>query len=157
MQIRVVDLKLGASSLQNTPVDLPRITSGEAGLNLNYRALTDVAPAQLRILSVFSLVQGGQQTPKLLFFLQGERRPFAIDGFKIQYTDFPIVRADTVAPQLRAFSHYLVQCNPEVGVDRWTYDFLRGQPPKVLEKDIVILATALGGVLQQVDASAAGQ
>ena len=88
---------------------------------------------------------------RLMLFLKGHRRPFLAAANLIHYQAFPFPHAGTLVPQLRAFTHYLWENNLSLAVDRNTYDFLRGKMPERLVREVVVLATGLAELLEQVD------
>lgn len=156
MLIKVAQPKLASSNLALSPLQIPRLTPSEGGIDLNHRDAGAVAFSDVRLVSVFARDDGGMTPYRLLLFLAEHRRPFLAAANAIHYQGFPFPHAETLVPQLRAFVHYLRENHPGLAVDRATYDFLAGKLPVRLTQDVVILATGLSELLAQVDDVDAG-
>lgn len=151
MNIKVAHPKLAGSNLALSPLQIPRITPADGGIDLNHREAGQVPFSAVRLASVFAKDDGGMTPYRLMLFLDGHRRPFVAAANAIHYQAFPFPHAETLVPQLRAFVRYLFDNHPSLAVDRQTYDFLLGKMPERLTQEVVILATALSELLSQVD------
>lgn len=151
MFIKVAQPKLASSNLALSPLQVPRLTPAEGGIDLNHREVGAVPFAAVRLASVFAKDDGGMTPYRLMLFLEGHKRPFLAAANAIHYQAFPFPHAETLVPQLRAFVRYLRDNHPALAVDRGTYDFLTGKMPERLTQDVVILATGLSELLGQVD------
>lgn len=151
MPIKVAQPKLAGANLALSPLQIPRITPAEGGIDLNHREAAGVPFSALRLVSVFRKDDGGMTPYRLMLFIAGHRRPFVVAANVIHYQAFPFTHAETMVPQLRAFTRYLLENNPSLAVDRGTYDFLQGKMPERLTPDVAVLATGLAELLQHVD------
>jgi hypothetical protein len=156
MPIKVAQPQLTSSNLTLTPLQIPRLTPAEDGIDLHHRDAGRVPFSELRLASVFSRDDGGMTPYRLMLFLAGRRRPFLAAANAIHYQAFPFPHAETLVPQLRSFTRYLWENNPSLAVDRGTFDFLSGKMPEQLPHEVVMLATALSDLLAQVDEADGG-
>jgi hypothetical protein len=151
MLIKVIQPRLGAGTLAYSPLNLASVASAAEGLDLGHQQLGPTPFSSLRLISVFARNQGGQPAYRMLLFLHGHRRPFLIEGHRIHYGEFPLEPSDTVIKRLRDFVQHLCRRHPDVALDAATYEFLTGKPPLSLERDPLVLATALGETLRRLD------
>lgn len=151
MKVKVIEPRLLSPTLAYSPLRANRIGGAPSGLHIQHSEAGEVAFDALRLASVISTVESGQQVYHLILFVSGNRRPYLATANVVHYTDFPIPPSDTMLPRLRAFVAYLIEQNPALGIDRGTYDFLLGKPVRALDRDVTALTTSLGEVLSQVD------
>jgi WD40 repeat protein/serine/threonine protein kinase len=146
-QLRIVSAKLGERNLTLSPQAVNRLTSSGKGIHLNRRDIPPVPFGDILLAAAFQAKESGKSSPKVLFFLRRQSRPFIAEGTQIQFQDFSSVKAANLISSLRNFLLFLHRENPGMILERGTWEFM-GNPLVVLPlRDTVALATALAGEL----------
>jgi len=149
-QPRLISPSLGPSNARYTPIKCLRINRPERGLEFLGPLGREERPVEdLLLISVFDNTYDEQRELQMLCFVKGIRRPYLVNAAAVQFKDFPAVLGQGLVTSLRNLVRLLVTINPRMVLDRETYEFLQGGQPQELNKDPVILATALGTALEE--------
>ncbi len=148
-KIKVLDPRIGGLAVIDfEPVDPVAILPGEGELRFGR---PDLAPLPFAEVQLFALFQSNPREGSkvhLLLFQREHKRPLLVEIGQLHLHEFPLPKKESSVESLRLFGRYLSHCCPAAAVDRETYQFLATQrPPKVLERRVHDLATALGKLL----------
>lgn len=139
---KIVSPKLASTSLIYTPLPGHHVEGWEGGIDFKRQYISKILYEQILLLSVFKKIDMTDEKLLILIFIKGNERPIIVNADSIRYTDFPSVAGSNTISSLRNFVIFLFNHNPSLKVDELTYDFMLSMPPRVYEKDIVILSTA---------------
>lgn len=149
-QPRLVTPQLGPSKAMFTPINCLRLTRPERGLEFLGPLGREERPGEdVLLVSVFEATVETQKELQMLCFVKGIRRPYLIKAGAIHFKDFPGVLGQGSVASLRNLMRLLFAINPRIVLDQGTYDFMQGKPPIEFEKELVVLATALGTYLEE--------
>lgn len=143
----ILKYQLSASDIAFSPLPANRISTCPGGINLNRVDMQGVAFQDIALLSVFyrQSISDGQ----LLLFLNGYKKPFICDSFKINFTEFDGVKGENMQASIRNFIKLVQQHNPSLLLDDGTANFVQGKAQTEYSGDINQLTTALATALQQ--------
>jgi uncharacterized RDD family membrane protein YckC len=130
------------------PLACPRFTGADNNLGINRLDREQIPFDTIKALSVFGHQEAGEKKFTLFLFEKGQRRPLMVDASKIVFNDFEGVTGQMLLSSLRNFVGLVHQKNPNLIIDRRTYDFLSGQMPHPIKQDAHSLATGLGKALE---------
>ncbi len=130
------------------PLVCPRFTGADKNLGINRLDREQIPFETIRALSVFGHQEAGEKKFTLFLFEKGQRRPLMVDASKIVFNDFEGVKGQMLLTSLRNFIGLVHEKNPDLVIDRPTYDFLSGQLPTIIKQDAHSLATGIGRVLE---------
>ncbi|MDI6796955.1 MAG: RDD family protein [Desulfatibacillaceae bacterium] len=131
------------------PLACPRFTGANGNLGINRLDREQIPFETVRALCVFGHQEAGEKKFTLFLFEKGQRRPLMVDTSKIVFNDFEGVKGQMLLASLRNFVGLVHQKNPNLIIDRPTYDFLSGQMPTIIKQDAHALATGIGKALEE--------
>ncbi|MEW5734650.1 MAG: RDD family protein [Thermodesulfobacteriota bacterium] len=136
------------------PFSVPRLSGWEEGIDVNRKDKSRFSYSEISLVSVFGNVEENEKRFSVLIYIGTNRRGYLMEGSKIIFQDFPGVKDQMLLSSLRKFIAYLLEKNPDIHLDKRTYDFLQGVLPSLIKQDVACLATALGKVVESPEALA---
>lgn len=147
MRVAILPGKLPPGMHLFPPVTVPRLGGVPGGLDLGHPRYGTVPFGDLAALAVCTVPLEGAETPVLLLFAAGQRRPFLVRTTKVRAADFGLAGAAHRPEHLRALILHLAAQAPHLAVDSDTLDFLRGRMLCPRGDRLGDLADAIGLIL----------
>lgn len=123
---KVLEIKACSESALYSPLSIPFVASHPGGLHFNRPDRESANFEDLQQVSFFIEKEEKKSGYRMLFFVQGGRRPYLVDASNIRYNQFVEGDAVTVPESARKFLLFLLENNPQIAVDAKTDAFLNG-------------------------------
>lgn len=147
-QTTIIDCTPQQEDLRYSPQPCPRITGHAGGIDFNRNDIRRVAFENIRLVCTFAEETGPDETPVLLFFIDGSLRPYWIPANKISFGDFVNpVGTPSMKQSIQHFIDFLRLTNPRMAIDRPTGEFLTTGTIPILDKSPTRYATGLAQAL----------
>lgn len=127
-----------------SPLQSPSLSISGSDLNFNRVDMKTVPTDRIELVSVFSEEVKDEIIFRIIFFLNGMKRPLLLDVDTIRYNKFPGVRNETTMKSLTNFILYLLNKNPNIIIDRHTEEFLHGNQQNLIAVEPLDFITAMG-------------
>ena len=137
-KITVVFLEFLSANVAYSPLQCPKITAFENGIDINRAERKKIDYQQIEFISVFQM-----ETCKIVFFVKDSKRPYIADCDTIIFSDFPNVPGQSLLNSLRRFLVYLLKKKSGIIIDNRTHEFIRGGQPIVFKGDVALLTTSI--------------
>lgn len=147
MRVAVLPGKLPPDMQLFPPVPLTGLGAVPGGLDLGRPGLGAVPFGDLAAIAACTVPVEGAETPVLLLFAAGRRRPYSVQATKIRAAEFGLDGPAHRPENLRALLLGLARRAPHAAVDSDTLDFLRGRMLRSRGDGLGDLADAIGLIL----------
>ncbi|MFC1649948.1 hypothetical protein ACFL2X_00110 [Candidatus Latescibacterota bacterium] len=135
--------------LRFSPQQSPSVSSSGNDLNFNRADMKTIPIEKIELVSVFSEELNDEIIYRIVFFLNGMKRPLLLNVDTIRYNQFPGVRNDTTMKSLANFILYLLCKNPNIIIDRHTEEFLHGNQQNLIVIEPLDFITAIGKSIEE--------